>query len=143
MQGRGTMSGVKVTVIGVGAALLIAGLVYGFLPHGIALPGGDVTHTCSGPFAGTDSRMCERVNESRMPLAAALSVMGAVGVLVGLVIQNSKQGEAAEQDVESEGTSPSPPPGWYVDPGDESQLRWWDGASWTEHVQPEGQGTSL
>jgi hypothetical protein len=25
--------------------------------------------------------------------------------------------------------------GWYTDPGDSSQLRWWDGAAWTPHVQ--------
>lgn len=25
---------------------------------------------------------------------------------------------------------------WYSDPGDSTQLRWWDGAGWTEHVAP-------
>ena len=24
--------------------------------------------------------------------------------------------------------------GWYLDPSDSSQLRWWDGAAWTPHV---------
>jgi hypothetical protein len=29
------------------------------------------------------------------------------------------------------------PPGWHPDPAaPQSQLRWWDGARWTEHVQP-------
>jgi hypothetical protein len=27
----------------------------------------------------------------------------------------------------------SPPPGWYQDPGDTRQLRWWDGGQWTPH----------
>ncbi|MCE5288830.1 MAG: DUF2510 domain-containing protein [Nocardiaceae bacterium] len=26
-----------------------------------------------------------------------------------------------------------PPPGWYLD--DYAQMRWWDGSTWTEHVQ--------
>ena len=30
-----------------------------------------------------------------------------------------------------------PPSGWYVDPGDESVLRYWDGARWTEHTMPQ------
>lgn len=26
--------------------------------------------------------------------------------------------------------------GWYLDPADASKVRWWNGASWTHHVQP-------
>ena len=32
-------------------------------------------------------------------------------------------------------TSPAPVPGWYPDPFAPDRLRWWDGATWTEHVQ--------
>jgi len=28
------------------------------------------------------------------------------------------------------------PAGWYVDPGDGGQLRWWSGLDWTEHCAP-------
>lgn len=30
----------------------------------------------------------------------------------------------------------APPPNWYADPQRDGYLRWWDGARWTEHVQP-------
>lgn len=29
-----------------------------------------------------------------------------------------------------------PDAGWYTDPTDPRMIRWWDGASWTPHVQP-------
>ncbi|MBO0820415.1 MAG: DUF2510 domain-containing protein [Nocardiopsaceae bacterium] len=28
------------------------------------------------------------------------------------------------------------PANWYPDPGDASQVRWWDGQAWTTHTQP-------
>jgi hypothetical protein len=33
-------------------------------------------------------------------------------------------------------TGGSPAAGWYADPEDASQLRYWDGAAWTEHRSP-------
>ena len=33
-----------------------------------------------------------------------------------------------------------PPPDWYTDPEDESQYRYWDGSTWTEHRAPRHSG---
>jgi hypothetical protein len=30
----------------------------------------------------------------------------------------------------------APPAGWYPDPATPGQSKWWDGESWTEHLQP-------
>lgn len=32
--------------------------------------------------------------------------------------------------------APQAPPGWHTDPQNPSQLRYWDGQSWTEHTAP-------
>ncbi|WP_031055714.1 phospholipid scramblase-related protein [Streptomyces ochraceiscleroticus] len=38
-------------------------------------------------------------------------------------------------------TNSNVPAGWYADPqGTPDQLRWWDGARWTEHTHPGSQG---
>lgn len=34
---------------------------------------------------------------------------------------------------------PALPQGWYADPHQPAQQRWWDGAQWTEHTAPVGQ----
>jgi hypothetical protein len=36
----------------------------------------------------------------------------------------------------AQGGGGSPPAGWYADPEDATQLRYWDGAGWTEHRSP-------
>jgi hypothetical protein len=38
-------------------------------------------------------------------------------------------------DTQAPAAPPSTPSGWFTDPADASRLRWWNGTSWTEHVQ--------
>ena len=33
-------------------------------------------------------------------------------------------------------TNGLPSAGWYADPQDAAQLRWWDGARWSDHTAP-------
>jgi hypothetical protein len=35
--------------------------------------------------------------------------------------------------------APSTPAGWFLNPGGDAQLRYWDGSSWTEHYAPGAQ----
>ncbi len=36
-------------------------------------------------------------------------------------------------------TDPAPPPpGWYTDPSDDFEVRWWSGSVWTDHVSTQG-----
>lgn len=37
-----------------------------------------------------------------------------------------------------EGDELPPPPGWYPDPTDRQDHRWWDGAAWTDHASRNG-----
>lgn len=39
-------------------------------------------------------------------------------------------------------TTNGPPAGWYQNPDDPSQTRWWDGAVWTEHLASDANPTS-
>jgi Protein of unknown function (DUF2510) len=36
-------------------------------------------------------------------------------------------------------STPAVPPGWYTDPSERYELRYWDGSAWTEHVSRAGQ----
>jgi len=39
----------------------------------------------------------------------------------------------------SQGAAPAVPPGWFTDPSNRYELRYWDGSAWTEHVARGGQ----
>lgn len=49
------------------------------------------------------------------------------GVIGALVWHFAKRGDV----LAAAGRPPSPPPGWYPEPGT-PVLRWWDGTRWTE-----------
>ena len=61
-------------------------------------------------------------------IIAVLAVVAAVVVVVLLVRGRRKD----EPDADDAGPKPA---GWYADPIDETQVRWWDGSAWTDHLQ--------
>jgi hypothetical protein len=46
---------------------------------------------------------------------------------------------AAEPEPAAPAAEPAVPAGWYADPSGRFELRYWDGAAWTEHVSRAGQ----
>lgn len=55
-------------------------------------------------------------------------VVALAGAIGALIWQFAKRAEV----LAAAGRVPSPPPGWYPEPGT-SRLRWWDGVRWTEY----------
>jgi Protein of unknown function (DUF2510)/Domain of unknown function (DUF4190) len=51
---------------------------------------------------------------------------------------SSRQGarEPKQFDVTAWGVNATPPPGWYPDPEQPANVRWWDGTTWTAHRAP-------
>lgn len=66
-------------------------------------------------------------------LVGAAAVILVLIVVVALVVRGRRSdSSAAAPEAEEAGPKPA---GWYVDPADESQVRWWNGSAWTDHVQ--------
>lgn len=65
------------------------------------------------------------------PLVVALAVFLVLVILVSVivVVVRNRRAHRADAGFESEA-------GWYLDPADETLQRYWDGAAWTEHVEP-------
>lgn len=52
---------------------------------------------------------------------------------------SSTSSEPAASTPAAAASSPSVPAGWYSDPANRYELRYWDGSAWTEHVSRGGQ----
>jgi Protein of unknown function (DUF2510) len=80
--------------------------------------------------------------ESETPAAADASV---AGLAAQVAADDTTTPAVAEPVVPAAAPEPAPaaepavPAGWYADPSGRFELRYWDGAAWTEHVSRAGQ----
>ena len=65
-------------------------------------------------------------------LAITVGIVGVVLLIVGVIDWSRGQDRMGTPGADD----PAVRPGWYVDPSDVRQLRWWDGTTWTPHVAP-------
>jgi ribosomal protein L32 len=69
-------------------------------------------------------------NQPSCPACGSFSFRGRIAT--GAQIQEWKQRQSAPQ------AGALPPPAWAPDPSRQHELRYWDGAKWTEHVSDGG-----
>ncbi|MDO8150190.1 DUF2510 domain-containing protein [Isoptericola sp. b408] len=106
----------------------------------------DLSHTVIGDLVDTDESSAEsadsihvgRDDEDDLEIPGALLAFGA-GIAVGAagfqyMQHRRKKRESKAAETETEAPTEAPPAGWYTDPSDRTQRRYWDGSAWTHHV---------
>jgi hypothetical protein len=87
---------------------------------------------------GTYAAAASNPNGGHYFLAWGPVIVGVLALFRGFRAWNAAGPQPATTTAQSDplpGAAGSAAAGWYKDPGDTSQLRWWDGAVWTSHVQ--------
>src|SRR5687768_6148209 len=75
----------------------------------------------------------ERSVRRASPFAASLRHLCGVAVL-SLLAKGAAREESDMEQIDAAATPSHGPAGWYPDPMQEHASRYWDGATWTEHV---------
>ncbi len=73
--------------------------------------------------------------EALEPVATAIEETAAE-VVAEVTEASTETSDAASMDPAEEVASGLPDPAWYVDPDDDTRLRYWDGQGWTDHYHP-------
>lgn len=84
-----------------------------------------------------DDAAARAAEQAAMQAAAEAAAAEAVPTATEQVAAVS-QAEQTAADV-GQGSAGAAPAGWYADPAGRFELRYWDGAQWTEHVSRAGQ----
>lgn len=88
-----------------------------------------------------DGRYCAFIRRTTGASASAVTTASAAGY--GMASSTSAAGTAdtdapAELADAGQPGQPLPPADWYADPSGRYELRYWNGADWTEHVARKG-----
>ncbi len=78
-------------------------------------------------------------NEWLIIIIGLLPIALIVALVVFLVSRSSRSTQTAPQATGSLTDSGATPAGWFPDPSGRHQRRYWDGISWTQHVNDNGQ----
>jgi hypothetical protein len=89
----------------------------------------DTVATTADPAAGLGSYGASSSYDSGASIAAAADEVAA----------EPQQQAAAVETQQAVAAASAAPAGWYADPSSRYELRYWDGAQWTEHVSRGGQ----
>lgn len=92
-----------------------------------------------------DDAAARAAEQAAMQAAAEAAAAEAAAAAAEPVPTNSTEQVAAVTQAEQtaadtgQGSAGAAPAGWYADPAGRFELRYWDGAQWTEHVSRAGQ----
>ena len=82
-------------------------------------------------FRDTEERTAKYTKQTRNAARAQVIQQG-----VSLDLQRQQLAALNHANTREEMRPNTTPANWYPDPGNPSQVRWYDGAQWTSHVQP-------
>jgi Protein of unknown function (DUF2510) len=115
----------------------------------------DIAGLCEGNIATQQNRVwvAGAVGIGAAVIGVVLLVLQALGWIVGAGVRGGARaaGRASSKRRQRTGPVPVPQPAavtpafvssgpaaWFPDPYGRHELRWWDGANWTNHVQNQG-----